>query len=475
MVFVAAGALLGPAGVDVLPVALDKEAALTITELTLALLLFADASGVRLRAVEGDRTMPERLLFIGLPLTVIAGALLAQWMFADMTWATALLVATILAPTDAALGLAVVTDRAVPVRIRRALNVESGLNDGIMTPFVTLFIAVVASEKVCPRTIGASKRSRRSASRSVRPSSWGLSAGKRSCSPATRGGHLRCRRSSRYWRWRSSPTGARSRSEATGSSPRSWPGSCSAPRPTASSMDRSSSRRRSACSRRSSSGRCSAPSSWDRSSRTTVSATAIAYALLSLTVVRMLPVALALIGKHLRVSTLAFMGWFGPRGLASVIFTLIALDELKQSGPLDTLVVVATWTILLSVVLHGISATPLAARYGASIEKLGAGTPELAPAKEPSIRLRDLAGRHRPHKGGTTSPGGELAGRAAVASGAVTQSIQMPVPPLASASSIRGHLGADNTSSRHRTFRPHRCDIVLIRRALLAALHGARG
>ena len=87
----------------------------------------------------------------------------------------------------------------------------------------------------------------------------------------------------------------------------------------------------------------------------------------------MLPVALALIGKHLRVSTLAFMGWFGPRGLASVIFTLIALDELKQSGPLDTLVVVATWTILLSVVLHGISATPLAARYGASIEKLGAG------------------------------------------------------------------------------------------------------
>ena len=147
MVFVAAGALLGPAGVEILPVALDKEAALTITELTLALLLFADASGVRLRAVEGDRTMPERLLFIGLPLTVIAGALLAQWMFADMTWATALLVATILAPTDAALGLAVVTDRAVPVRIRRALNVESGLNDGIMTPFVTLFIAVVASEE----------------------------------------------------------------------------------------------------------------------------------------------------------------------------------------------------------------------------------------------------------------------------------------------------------------------------------------
>ena len=137
-----------------------------------------------------------------------------------------------------------------------------------------------------------------------------------------------------------------------------------------------------------------------------VSATAIVYALLSLTVVRMLPVAIAMIGQHLRVSTLAFMGWFGPRGLASVVFTLIALEELDRGGSLDTLVVVATWTILLSVVLHGLSATPLAARYGASIEKRGAGTPEMAPAKEPRVRLRDLAGRHRPDKSGTTSAGG---------------------------------------------------------------------
>ena len=147
MVFVAAGTILGPGVLGVLPASLTNEAILTITELTLALLLFSDASTVRLRDVEGDASLPTRLLFIGLPLTVIAGAAVAYLLLPNVGWANAALVATILAPTDAALGLAVVTNSAVPVRIRRALNVESGLNDGIATPFVTLFIAVVASEE----------------------------------------------------------------------------------------------------------------------------------------------------------------------------------------------------------------------------------------------------------------------------------------------------------------------------------------
>ena len=123
MVFAAAGAVLGPGGLDVLPLSLTSEAVLTITELTLALLLFSDASTVRLRDVEGDAGLPRRLLFIGLPLTVIAGALLAHLIFPEVGWAAAALIATTLAPTDAALGLAVVTNKAVPVRIRRALNV----------------------------------------------------------------------------------------------------------------------------------------------------------------------------------------------------------------------------------------------------------------------------------------------------------------------------------------------------------------
>ncbi len=128
-----------------------------------------------------------------------------------------------------------------------------------------------------------------------------------------------------------------------------------------------------------------------------LSAKPIVYALLSLTVIRMVPVAIALIGTHLRPSTVAFMGWFGPRGLASVIFTLIALAEFEHAGGGAMLVQTATWTILLSVVLHGISASPLAARYGASIAKAG-NIPEKAPAGEPGIRLHDLAGRRSARK-----------------------------------------------------------------------------
>ena len=90
----------------------------------------------------------------------------------------------------------------------------------------------------------------------------------------------------------------------------------------------------------------------------------ILYAILSLTVVRMAPVALAMLGTGLRRDTVALMGWFRPRGLASVVFTLIALEELQAADKaVDTLVATATWTILFSVVAHGLSATPLSVWY----------------------------------------------------------------------------------------------------------------
>jgi NhaP-type Na+/H+ or K+/H+ antiporter len=118
-------------------------------------------------------------------------------------------------------------------------------------------------------------------------------------------------------------------------------------------------------------------------------------------------VAIAMIGTRLRGITIAFMGWFGPRGLASVVFTLIVIEELGADGSVHPLVVIATWTIFLSVLLHGFSATPLAARYGAAIRRSDPDIPELAPAQEPRIRLRDLAGRRHLHhgRGGAEHPG----------------------------------------------------------------------
>ena len=393
MVFVAAGAILGPGGLDVLPLSLTNETVVTITELTLALLLFSDASTVRLGDVEGDAGLPRRLLFIGLPLTVLAGALLAYLMFPEVGWAAAALVATILAPTDAALGLAVVTNKAVPVRIRRALNVESGLNDGIATPFVTLFIAAAAAEE------------------SLSDKAWGLEALKQiglaivaAVVVGYIGGKLLAFAMDRGW-----TSGVSEQIAILALALLAYEGAVAIGgngfiAGFAGGILFGAATR----------GRLAKPVQFTETLGLSasflvwsifgalfvgellthdLSVQPIVYAILSLTVIRMVPVAIALIGTHLRATTVAFMGWFGPRGLASVVFTLLALEEIEHSGGGGMLVQTVTWTILLSVVLHGISAPPLAARYGTSIAKAGK-IPEKAPAGEPRIRLHDLAGRH---------------------------------------------------------------------------------
>jgi NhaP-type Na+/H+ or K+/H+ antiporter len=318
---------------------------------------------------------------------MVAGALLGRLLFPDLGWAAAALIATILAPTDAALGLAVVTNKAVPVRIRRALNVESGLNDGIATPFVTLFIAVVVAEEALGET------------------AWGLEALKQiglaivaAVVVGYLGGKLLAFASERGW------TSAVSEQIAilalallayggavaiggngfvAGFAAGILFGAATAGRLAASVQFTETL------------GLSASLLVWSifgalfvgRLFTNGFSARPVGYALLSLTAVRMVPVALALLGTHLRPITLAFMGWFGPRGLASVVFTLLALEEIERAGAM--LVETVTWTILLSVVLHGVTASPLAARYGASIARAGK-IPEKAPAGEPRIRRHDL-------------------------------------------------------------------------------------
>jgi sodium/hydrogen antiporter len=107
--------------------------------------------------------------------------------------------------------------------------------------------------------------------------------------------------------------------------------------------------------------------------------------------VRMVPVATALAGTGLRRDTVAFMGWFGPRGLASVVFTLIAFEDLHGSDQgAEVIVQIATWTILLSIVGHGLSAGPFAHAYGRRLNAAG-DIPEFAEAPEPRIRRRSIA------------------------------------------------------------------------------------
>jgi NhaP-type Na+/H+ or K+/H+ antiporter len=390
MVFVAVGAVLGPSGLDALPVSVSSHAVLTVTELTLALLLFSDAATVRLRAVEGDASLPTRLLFVGLPLTVVAGAVLAYLMLPGVGWAAAALIATILAPTDAALGMAVVTNPAVPVRIRRALNVESGLNDGIATPFVTIFIALVATEEA------------------IGDEAWEFAAVKQiglaivtAIAVGYLGGKLFTFAKDRGW-----TSDVSEQIAILALALLSYVGAVAIGGNgfvsvfAAGILFGAATRGRVEAAVRFTDtlGLSASFLVWSVFGALFVgelfthefAVRPILYAIVSLTLIRMVPVAIALIGTRLRPATVSFMGWFGPRGLASVVFTLIALEELEHAAGGGLLVATATWTILLSVLLHGITAPPLATRYGTSIAHAG-DVPEKAAASEPRPRIQQLA------------------------------------------------------------------------------------
>jgi sodium/hydrogen antiporter len=396
LVFVAAGVLIGPTASDALPSDLGGESGLLLAELTLAILLFADASTVRLRDVRADARLPARLLLIGLPLTLVLGTLAAKLVFPSEGWAMAALIASILTPTDAALGLAVVTNRAVPVRIRRALNVESGLNDGIATPFVTLFLLIVAAEEAVGARDWASEALKELGLAIVVAIVVGLAAGL-----------VVTTARNRSW---TSPLSEQlavlSLALLSYSAAVMIGGNGFVAAFVGGILFGAATR-----------GRLAEQTEFSENlalfasflvwtlfgaflvgpvMRDGIDGNAIVYALISLTIVRMAPVAVALGGMGLRFETLAFAGWFGPRGLASVVFLLIAAEDLHGQPSTARLTAAVTYSVLLSVVLHGLTAGPLASRYGRRIEAAGEDIPELRAATEPRVRRRDLSHRSGP-------------------------------------------------------------------------------
>jgi sodium/hydrogen antiporter len=388
--FVVTGLVLGSSGVGILSSDLDSETTLVITELTLGVLLFADAATVRLREVEGDARLPVRLLLVGLPLTIVLGTIAAKVIFPQAGWAVAALVATILAPTDAALGLAVVTNPVVPARIRRALNVESGLNDGIATPFVTLFLTLVLAEEGLGSGGWAAEAAKEIGLALVAAVAVGVLGGKLLMVVRRRG-------------WTSATSEqlvvlalsllAYVGAVAIGGNGfvAAFVGGLLFGASTAASMHEPVEFTETV-------GLFASFFVWAVFGALFVGPVvtgdieplAILYAVISLTIVRIVPVAAALAGIGLRRDTIAFMGWFGPRGLASVVFTLIAVEELHGAGPAaHAIAELATWTILLSVVGHGLSASPLARAYGRRLNEAG-DIPELAEVPEPRVRRRSV-------------------------------------------------------------------------------------
>jgi NhaP-type Na+/H+ or K+/H+ antiporter len=361
IVFVVAG-LLYAEGLDVLDLELGSETIRLLAEVTLVWVLFSDASGVRLHALRTDLGTYVRLLGIGLPLTIGLG-LLAAVLLLDMDAWTALLLGAALAPTDAALGSAVVADPAVPARIRRLLNVESGLNDGIVTPVVLLAISEIAANE---GIAGVEEPGRASVSL-VAGAAVGVLLG-------GAGGRLTRLARGRGWLsedWAGPAVLALALLAYSGAVLVDANGFVAAFVGGLAFGATEGREREQEVSFVEQSGRLASLMSWlvfgavllpvltDH-----VDWRVVVYALLSLTVVRMLPVALALVGTGLDPASVAFVGWFGPRGLASVIFALLAIEGLHGAAA-DAVATIAL-TVLLSVAAHGVTATPLAKRYGRS-------------------------------------------------------------------------------------------------------------
>ena len=362
MVFVAIGLLLGPRALDGLDAAPTGHSVRLLAEGTLTLVLFLDASRIDLRALRREYSVPARLLGIGLPLTIVAGAVAAAALFSGLTLIEAVVVGILLAPTDAALGQAVVTLPELPSRIRQGLNVESGLNDGICVPL--LLIALAAAESQADVTT-ASHATTVVVEEIGYGLLGGLVAGALAAAIVVQAG----RRGLIERGWlQLVPVSAALLAYGI-AAPLGGSGFIAA---FVGGVVFGGLRRR---------GGAEDTYFLDQAGGLLDAVTflffgaillgpslghltwqVVLYAVLSLTVVRMVPVALAMWGSKAQRPTVAFLGWFGPRGLASIVFGVIVVEDsnLPHTG---TILVVTYVTVGLSVLAHGLSAAPLAARY----------------------------------------------------------------------------------------------------------------
>jgi NhaP-type Na+/H+ or K+/H+ antiporter len=358
--FLAGGLLLGDAGLGLLHLDASSGSMRLLAEGALALVLFTDASRVDLSGLRRELSIPARLLGIGLPLTIIAGIGLATLLLPGLSVVEAAILAIAVAPTDAALGQAVVMDERVPRPVRQGLNVESGLNDGLCVPLLLIALAVAQAEAgevsdplrlvieelgfgafagivaggAAAMLLGVTVR-RGWVTRLWRPvvpvATTGLAYGVASIlggsgliaafvSGLTFGtvyGH--------------GVEEAEEVEEVVGLVLSALTfavfGAVVVPLVLGS-----------------------------------VGVAPVVFAIAALTIGRMLPVAIALIGSGSSLPTILFAGWFGPRGLASIVFAIIVLQA-EVGGAIELVLDTIIVTVFLSVVLHGISARPLTARY----------------------------------------------------------------------------------------------------------------
>jgi NhaP-type Na+/H+ or K+/H+ antiporter len=362
MVFVIAGFLMGPYSLgwfDDDPTSSDLR---TFADLTLALVLFLDASNANLSVLKRQIRIPSRMLLLGLPGSIVLGFGFAVLMFNGLSLYEAAVLATMLAATDAALGKAVITNKAVPARLREGLNVESGLNDGICVPILLFFIAMeiggehggsetsalllLAEELGIGMAVGLGLAAvGASLLRWCMKQGWvteiwmqvtvvGLAIASFAIAQSLHGsGYIAAFTGGLLFGYLAKGNLHKLVLAAEGT------------------------------------GETLALVTWMLFGAIVIAPAlnmfsweVVVYSLLSLTVIRVVPVFLSLAGSGESVSSRLFLGWFGPRGLASIVFAIIVINAEVPGAEKIALVVICT--VLMSLIAHGISANPLAKWIG---------------------------------------------------------------------------------------------------------------
>jgi len=364
IIFCVFGVLMGPQLLNYFPMAGNIDAIRTLAELTLALVLFTDAAAADLSVLKKNARIPIRLLLIGLPLTLALGYVAGLAIFDGVTLLEIGLLATMLAPTDAALGKPVIANKKVPAEYREGLNVESGLNDGICVPLLLILLELATGEAGHEKAsvgmifshfaseigIGAAvgiglvlltiTLGRYSERHKWIAKDWAMTA-----TITLALASFALAQSIGGSGFIAAFVGGLTMNRILGKKAHVW-------------LEESES-----------AGDLFSLVTWIAFGALAIDLTAqafdwkiILYGVLSLTVIRMLPVFIALSGMGISTEAKLFTGWFGPRGLASIVFCVMILDTNLPNKELLAHVVVVT--VLLSIILHGITANTWARRFG---------------------------------------------------------------------------------------------------------------
>ncbi|MBS2100209.1 cation:proton antiporter [Carboxylicivirga linearis] len=368
MFFLFVGLVLGPFTIDFFSIKFNEEVYKTLAECALALVLFTDASKANLKTLKGQIAIPYHLLLIGLPITIIFGVLIGKLVFPAMSWIELGILSTILAPTDAALGEPVVNHKSVPAKVREGINVESGLNDGICVPILLLLMSIYKFDANEHVTFGFAF------GLFIKEIGIGVLVG---ATLAYLGSLVIKHGLTKQWiesAWK--PSIVIVMALTCFSLAQTLDGSgFIATFVGGLIFNRALKNHKSTMLTGALGvGKILNAVVWivfgsviTAEILPLLTLPIILYSILSLTVIRILPVLLCLLNNKISGYSKLFIAWFGPRGLASIVFAAMVFEGDLAYG--NTIVLTACCTILISVFVHGISAEPMTKFFTSKTKK----------------------------------------------------------------------------------------------------------